>query len=581
MDETPGPDGGTAAEDEGPGIPLRQLLLAVGDPLVRVLAAPAGLDVRVDNIVIVDPDDQAEAGPLDLALLIGARGDAARHLVRSAARRGASAVAVKTRASTAPGDHGNGLTPGQQPFPEEAVERLRTVARESGVALLSVRPDVRWEQLQSLCRGVLDDARLPSATDLDAAGDLFSLAQTIATLTGGLVSIEDAASRVLAYSGGEEADELRQLSVLGRQGPEQYLALLRDWGVFSRLRSGEEVVHIDERPELGIRRRLAVGIHAGSQPLGTIWVQETQQPLAAGAEEALLGAARMTALHMLRHRSEMTFGLRLREDLLSGLLEGRIEAAALADTVEVSPQCSALVVAFALPSPAREGNGSPEGAGRDRSGQELNRRRLVDLISVHTAAYRRSALTTALGGRVYALLPEVSGGADGADSSVRALTHKTVRAAQHALGVPVQAAVGSLVEALDDVWRSRHEADRILDAVGRDMRVDVNPATIADVRSRVLVSETLAHLRNVPELRDPRVTALVEYDTATGSQLVRSLVAYFTAFGDVRQAARQLHIHPNTLRYRVRRAESVSGLDLSESNERLFAHLQLLLEFER
>ncbi|GAA2011909.1 helix-turn-helix domain-containing protein [Nocardiopsis rhodophaea] len=562
------------------GVALRRLLLAVGDPLVDVLAAPAGLDVRVNNVVIVDPEDDAEAGAGDLVLLIGARGGAARHLVRSAARQGAAAVAVKVNAAARalaeepsyPPPRGWGApTPAVRSARDE-FQQLRAAASEVGIALLAVRPEVRWDQLQSLCRSVLDDARLTTDTaELgESAGDLFSIAQTIATLTGGLVSIEDAASRVLAYSSGEEGDELRRLSILGRQGPEQYLALLREWGVFSRLRSGEEVVRIDERPELGIRRRLAVGIHAGAQPLGTIWVQEGAGPLAENAEEAMLGAARMTALHLLRQRTEMTLGLRLREDLLAGLLEGRIEAAALDDSIEVGPDHPALVVAFTLASAGVRG--AAEGPGR--SGRELLRRRMIDLISVHTAAYRRTALTTMLGGRAYVLLPDLSGAS--AESSVLALTRKTVEAARHVLGATVQAAVGSRVHTLSDVPHSRTEADRILDAMGRDLAMDV--ATISDVRAQVLVSETLAHLRGTSALRDPRVTRLVQHDAAAGSELVESLVAYLDGFGDVRAAAGRLHIHPNTLRYRVRRAEKVSGIDLGDPNQRLFAHLQLLME---
>ncbi|MDT0302246.1 PucR family transcriptional regulator [Streptomonospora wellingtoniae] len=587
---------GTAGE--GAGIPLRRLLLAVGDPLVDVLAAPAGLDVRVDNVVIVDPEDEAEAFAGDLVLLIGARGSAARHLVRAAARRGAAAVAVKVHSDEPayPPPQGWGTAPQVRRGGEE-VALLRAEASDAGVALLGVRPEVRWDQLQSLCRSVLDDARLTSEADLgETAGDLYSLAQTISALTGGLVTIEDAASRVLAHSSGEEADELRRLSVLGRRGPEQYLALLREWGVFSRLRAGEEVVRIDEHPQLGIRRRLAVGIHAGSQPLGTIWVQEGAHSLAEDAEQALLGAARMTALHLVRHRTEATVGLRLRDDLLASLLEGRIEAAALADTIEVNTDRPALVVAFAIsPSGAPGAGGRAEparGGGTDRSGRELNRRRLVDLITVHTAAYRRTSLVTAVGGRIYVLMPDLargggssgSGNADSAadssrrsaESSVLALTRKTVEAARATLGVAVQGAVGSAVNSLGAIPDSRAEADRILDAMGRDLAMDV--ATMSDVRTRVLISETLAYLRGTPALRDPRVSALADHDAAQGSDLVVSLLAYLEEFGDVRTAAARLHIHPNTLRYRVRRAESVSGIDLSDPTQRLFTHLQLLME---
>ena len=222
---------GTPSE-EGAGLPLRRLLLALGDPIVDVAAAPDGLDVQVDNVVIIDPEDRVEAREGDLVLLIGVRGGAARRLVRMLAGQGATAVAVK-----AGGHH----SPAEETIPPStehrgrssrsgATDELRTLraeAQESGVALLAVRPEVRWDQLQSVCQSIVDDARLTASEDLgEATGDLFSMAQTIAQLTGGLVSIEDSASRVLAYSSGAEVDELRRLSVLGRQGPESYLALL-------------------------------------------------------------------------------------------------------------------------------------------------------------------------------------------------------------------------------------------------------------------------------------------------------------------------------------------------------------------
>jgi DNA-binding PucR family transcriptional regulator len=36
-------------------------------------------------------------------------------------------------------------------------------------------------------------------------------------------------------------------------------------------------------------------------------------------------------------------------------------------------------------------------------------------------------------------------------------------------------------------------------------------------------------------------------------------------------------VHPNTLRYRLRRAEQLTGLDLSRPDQRLLAMLQLRL----
>ncbi|GAA2671317.1 MULTISPECIES: CdaR family transcriptional regulator [Actinosynnema] len=509
---------------------LRQVLMALGEELVEVRAAPRGLEAEVRDIVILDPDDVPDVRPGDLALVIGARGRAALPLVRAAGAGGAAAVAVKL----------------DRPTPQ-----LGQAAADAGVALLAVRPEVRWEHLESLARAVVRSARLAAdAGSGEVAGDLFGLAQTIAALTGGVVSIEDTASRVLAYSRStDDVDELRRLSILGRQGPEPYLAMLRDWGVYQRLRAGEEVVRVDERPDLGIRRRLAVGVLAGDQPLGSIWVQEGATPLTEQAERALVGAARVTALHLVRQREPRSA---FRENLLTSLLDGRTDAASVAGQIGADPARPAAVVVFAL-----------RGDAGDRTEGELRRAEVTGLISVHAAAYRRSALVSRSGGRTYALLPDLQPGA-----ALLPLTREIVAAARKHTGLVVQAAIGAEVPTLDEVAVSRVEADRVLDAMARDL--DAQVATLADVRSRVLVSEVLALLAEHPRVRDPRLEAL-------DPELGRSLLVYLDAFGDVRSAAAELHVHPNTLRYRVRRAGELTGVDLTDPLVRLFAQLQLRL----
>src|SRR6185437_11122808 len=172
--------------------------------------------------------------------------------------------------------------------------------------VIAHKPDsVSWRQLHAALTARLDRSR-------PAGDELADLAQTIATLTGGLVTIEDTAARVLAYSrSSDEVDELRRLSILGRSGPAGYLALLREWGVYDRLATPEEVVEIAEHPATGMRRRLAIGVFAGERQLGTIWVQQGSTEFGPHARQALLGAARLTA-----------------EQLIGGGLAGRGSASA-------------------------------------------------------------------------------------------------------------------------------------------------------------------------------------------------------------------------------------------------------------
>ena len=59
----------------------------------------------------------------------------------------------------------------------------------------------------------------------------------------------------------------------------------------------------------------------------------------------------------------------------------------------------------------------------------------------------------------------------------------------------------------------------------------------------------------------------------------RQAEALARAYGDVRAAAEALHQHPNTVRYRLRRAKAV--LDMPDAPDREFAFLLGLVFLDR
>lgn len=206
------------------GLTVKALLKALDKAVHGLAAAPRGLGGVVRSVVVAGDGAPIPAG----ALVVVPPGEAAALAARPG-QLAASAVA--------------------------AVDGDADGLRGLGLPVLCVDPAVGTGEFAALARSVLEAA----ATDT-GHGDLFSLAQTVATLTGGIVSIEDAAGQVLAYSAsGEGADELRRQTILGRGCPESFLAHLREWGVNERIRDGE-VVEVAERPDLDAARRLVVGI---------------------------------------------------------------------------------------------------------------------------------------------------------------------------------------------------------------------------------------------------------------------------------------------------------------------------------
>lgn len=500
------------------------------------MVAPAGIDMAVESVALLDADDLRlpPGASADVTLLVGVtEADVVRWFDDLALRAAADrprAVLTKVADSAA-------LTHG---------------ARETGIALVAVHRQTRWELLLSMTRGVLDQVRTHSPDDgtFGADTDLYELAQTVASLTKGMVSIEDERSHVLAYSASDDAaDELRTLSILGREGPADYLRGLHERGVFDRLRRTDDVIDVPADLELGIRRRLAVGIRriSGSPTtLGTIWVQEGAIPLADEADGVLRGASAVAARLITRIANAPT-NETLQIQRLLGARGGGVDVPSLASALSIPATGSSAVVGFA-------------------SCGEFDIGALAPAIRLHASAFRRDSLVTTIGERIYALFPGVVSG-----TGISGWAADAVGRIERRTSLALRAAVASPIADLEAVAVARFEVDRVLDGTTGEVRV----TTLEESRTSVLLGEILELIGNHEQLRDPRIAELDRYDASNDSRMRESLEAYLTCFGDVRSAADRLHVHPNTLRYRIRRVEQILELDLADSDARLLVEIQL------
>jgi DNA-binding PucR family transcriptional regulator len=122
--------------------------------------------------------------------------------------------------------------------------------------------------------------------------------------------------------------------------------------------------------------------------------------------------------------------------------------------------------------------------------------------------------------------------------------------------------------------------DRILGLLAREPgrgRV----ATYGTARAAVAVGHAMAALASVPELREGPVATLVDHDRRYNTGYARTLAAWLDHLGDNTLVARELKIHPNTVRYRLQRIVEVSGIRLDDPDERLAAALHLRLIGDR
>jgi hypothetical protein len=521
---------------------LGQLLDALGPAPLRIITVPAGLSAPVSGVLIYERRATLPAVRDALLLAVGMRPASAEavQLVKQAAHAGYAGLAVK----------GYG----------EPVTELAAAANEAGIALLAIDEEMAWHHLDALVSSALTAiARSVQAGAAPATGDLFALANAIAAQVGGAASIEDPYLRILAYSTlpGQPIDEHRRQGILGLQVPyvpvndEQYRELAQTEHV-CRFTAGS-----------GSLPRLAVAVRAGSELLGSIWVVDAEGTLGAEAEQALAEAATIAALHLLAARTASDQARHQRGDLLRRVLADPASAAYVAPQLGLSADAPVAVAAFIVIS------GDPQGALASYAAM-----RFTDLVSLHCETHFGRHGCALIDGTVYALLPAHAPG-----HSHRDLVADIARRAQQALRFPIRAGLGSRVAGLRFAAASRQDADLVLRVLAGQEGGAGEPliATIEDVRASATLAELAQTLAAAPRLRQGAGPTIQSYDAEHGTAYATTVLAYLAANSDVAAAARRLNVHPNTCRYRLARAEEISGITLSNPDERLLLWLQLRL----
>jgi PucR C-terminal helix-turn-helix domain/GGDEF-like domain len=523
---------------------LEEVIANLDSEVLRVVRAPSAEEVRVSDVTILDPADphSLQAGCVALGIGLSAGGAEVLELVERAGRRGVAAVVLRTD--------------------DEPPARLLEAAEALDVALLAVPPEMTWGQLYSLLRtamvsaGTLGEAGAAGVP----VGDLFALADAVATAVGGPVTIEDPHWRVLAYANLDyPIDEARRQTILGRQPPGVWQARLEEAGVARALRTGEAVVRFAGFEEEGLAPRMAAAVRAGDELLGSIWVAEAGAPLAHEAESALLRSAQLAAIHLICHRASDDVKRRTRGAFVREVLEGRVPLASAGAEVPFRMKGPLTALAFELTA----GYASP--AGRPD--------RILSLISLYCEDAHPEAMCALVEERFWALLP--TPGARPRERTLE-LASTIVDRVERATGVPLVAGIGSSVPQVRDVPRSRTAAERALEVLAqRDL--PVRAVHIEDVRAHAVLLELLGLAGQHPSLLQGKLEALVEHDRARGTTYTETLRSYLDCWGDSAAAARRVGVHPNTLRYRLRRLVELSALDLEDPDERLVTELQLRL----
>ncbi|MBN6033415.1 PucR family transcriptional regulator ligand-binding domain-containing protein [Amycolatopsis sp. 195334CR] len=191
-----------------------------------------------------------------------------------------------------------------------------------------------------------------------------------------------------------------------------------------------------------------------------------------------------------------------------------------------------------------------------------------DLLDELLAGYPLRVLRGRFGEDSCALVAADGWPADWAPAATRALS--TVEPALAADRVLV--GVGGPA-ALTGVRGAVEEAVHALEVgANREDRVAVVPGEEIGVH-RLVLAGVSDELRTA--LRRRVLGPLLDYDAAQHSDLVHTVRVFLESSGSPAVAAKALHIHVNTLRYRIGRASELLGLDLTDFTNQVDVYLAL------
>jgi purine catabolism regulator len=478
-------------------------------------------------------------------------------------------------------------------LPDE-VQRAALLADERGLPLIALPrkpllPDVERAIITAVVhqRGELD-ARAAAiyqellGLSLRRAG-IQAMVERLMLARRKPVALEDENGRVLHLASPGHA------AWAARAGLEQSIQALSFQPGGARSGSGASLVQLQELRVPGVSR-LVVPLRGGAEVVGYCSLIDETQRLDALDRLVVEQAAPLLALELGRVRELAAVEQRLHGDVLDEVLEGRAgdlgQALLRARQLGYDLERPVVVVLAALPGNAGSGAAQADQAAVGRGEQaalDVAARCARQLIAEVERRFP-GALVRRRPAEVVVLLPLGEARADD-EPKAGGLPQRWRERLKDLLSHldPHYFAMGLCLGVSRPAIEARQLGLRLREArqaltIGRRVGYQPPLTFFGDLG----IARLLFHLPDVAEVRafyEETLGPLLAYDLRTASELVPTLEMYFDCHGNLSQAAQKLHLHRNSLLYRLERIEEVVGVDLEDAEARLSLQVALHLRY--
>ena len=287
-------------------------------------------------------------------------------------------------------------------------------------------------------------------------------------------------------------------------------------------------------------------------------------------------AATICGVILGRERVVAAAARRVRDDLVEGLLLGRgrdnADASRWAAHLGYDParDHNVVAIAFDLPASGAAGHGAPHPG--DGAAQ---RQRIWESIEHFVATRAPEAIVSARESEVVVVTTAPEGGSAAMDARQLAAAC-LARLAELFPAAKVVIGIGGTCRDPREVARSYAQAQRTTQTLQRLGRSGGKGSISAFGDLGIL--RLLLQVPDLAELRSFAADVLGKlsmHEHEHKSEYLTTLACYFRENNSPQRASRILHVHPNTVAYRVKRIEEITGLRLDNYTDRLIAQVAL------
>ena len=493
-----------------------------------------------------------------------------------AARQGySSLLAVPISAGQVPFGLLNCYSVEKREFTAREIILMESMANQAGLAIETTRRLTEFRQrAEQAAEGVTglraeldglqhaDDNHAKLLHVVLQGGGPDAIAETLSAMLACTVLVDDAAGRLLAGAGRAATSGSREA---------RYRALHDK--ARARVGNSADVEIIAVPPARGAAHAsagLVVPVLLDEEVAGHVWALSPSTPFGVPHRRALVRAAAVVALALLKERAAQEVEWRMSRDFFDDLLDPHSSATTAALHGRARQLGADLTRRHTILVIRRDPVAS------DRPAEHENRevyaqRSLLSLIQRAGAAWKGATLTAARSDHVVVLWQEESA------RSATEFAHFLRREIQaYAAGWTATICMGPVCDDLSEYGDGYRLACGVTDLVQQSGGGD-----------RVVSLEMIGAYRLLLQVKRPRELAsfaqstlgqMHDYDAEHGTKLGNTLRAYMDQRCHVATTARLLHVHPNTVAYRLRRIEELLGVDLDDPEALLHIQLALMIE---